>query len=182
MPTIRGQEAVKGQKVGTKKRYVGLSDNKLIFKGLETVRSDWTQASKIFQQELFRRVFADMPIDEYICSVVSEIRAGMHDNDLIYMKKIRRELQDYVNTPPHIKACLIANKALTSTGQIPKYKKRSIIEYVMTLNGVMPIELSKGNLDYEHYIEKQIKPIADDVLPFIGKSFDVIISKQINLF
>jgi len=182
MPTIRGQEATKGQKVGTKKRYVGLSDNKLIFKGLETVRSDWTQASKIFQQELFRRVFADMPIDEYICSVVSEIRAGMHDNDLIYMKKIRRELQDYVNTPPHIKACLIANKALTSTGQIPKYKKRSIIEYVMTLNGVMPIELSKGNLDYEHYIEKQIKPIADDVLPFIGKSFDVIISKQINLF
>ena len=52
----------------------------------------------------------------------------------------------------------------------------------MTLNGIMPIELSKGNLDYEHYIDKQIKPIADDILPFIGKSFETIVSKQINLF
>lgn len=182
MPTIRGQEATKGQKVGTKKRYVGLSDGKLIFKGLETVRSDWTQASKVFQQELFRLVFDGLPIEEYICTILSEIRAGKHDKNLVYMKKIRRDLNDYVNTPPHIKACLIANKALIDSGQSPKYRKRSIIEYVMTLNGVMPIELSKGNLDYEHYIDKQIKPIADDVLPFLGKSFDVIVSKQINLF
>ena len=70
MPTIRGQEATKGQKVGTKKRYVGLSDGKLIFKGLETVRSDWTQASKVFQQELFRLVFDGLPIDEYICTTI----------------------------------------------------------------------------------------------------------------
>ena len=182
MPTIRGQEAVKGQKTGTKKRYVGLSEGKLVFKGLETVRSDWTQISKVFQQALFRLVFDDMPIEEYICTVVSEIRAGKHDSDLVYLKKIRRELKDYVNTPPHIKACLIANKMLSDAGLNPKYRKRSTIEYVMTLNGVMPIELSKGNLDYEHYIDKQIKPIADDVLPFIGKSFDVIVSKQINLF
>lgn len=182
MPSIRGQEAVQGQKIGTKKRYVGLSEGKLIFKGLETVRSDWTQASKVFQQELFRLVFDDIPIDSYINNMVTEIRSGKHDSDLIYMKKIRRELKDYVNTPPHIKACLIANKALIDSGLKPKYKKRSTIEYVMTLNGVMPIELSKGNLDYEHYIDKQIKPIADDVLPFIGKSFDVIVSKQITLF
>ena len=114
--------------------------------------------------------------------LLSEIRAGKHDKNLVYMKKIRRDLNDYVNTPPHIKACLIANKALIDSGHSPKYRKRSIIEYVMTLNGVMPIELSKGNLDYEHYIDKQIKPIADDVLPFLGKSFDVIVSKQINLF
>ncbi|WP_114325075.1 DNA polymerase II [Candidatus Colwellia aromaticivorans] len=182
MPTIRGQDAVKGQKVGTKKRYVGLSEGKLIFKGLETVRSDWTQISKVFQQELFRLIFNDLPVDEYICTTVNEIKAGVHDGQLIYMKKIRRKLEDYVNTPPHIKACLIANKALMDLGRKPKYRKGSKIEYVMTLNSVMPVELSKGNLDYEHYIDKQIKPIADDVLPFIGKSFEIIVSKQINLF
>ena len=182
MPTIRGQDATKGQKIGTKKRYVGLSEGKLIFKGLETVRSDWTRISKVFQQELFRLVFNDLPVDEYICNTVNEIKAGVHDSQLIYMKKIRRKLEDYVNTPPHIKACLIANKALVDLGRKPKYRKGSKIEYVMTLDGVMPIELSKGNIDYEHYIDKQIKPIADDVLPFIGKSFDIIVSKQINLF
>ena len=182
MPAIRGQDTLHGKKSGTKKRYVGLSQGKLVFKGLETVRSDWTQASKVFQQELFRLIFSDLPVDEYICQIVSEIKSGKHDSDLIYMKKIRRKLEDYVNTPPHIKACLIANKALTKSGFKPKYKKGSKIEYVMTLNGIMPIELAKANLDYEHYIEKQIKPIADDVLPFIGKSFEMIISKQITLF
>jgi DNA polymerase-2 len=113
---------------------------------------------------------------------VNEIKGGKYDSQLIYMKKIRRKLEDYVNTPPHIKACLIANKALMDLGGKPKYGKGSKIEYVMTLSGVMPIELLKGNLDYEHYIDKQIKPIADDVLPFIGKSFETIVSKQINLF
>jgi len=182
MPTIRGQDVVQKKKIGTKKRYVGLSEDKLIFKGLETVRSDWTQISKIFQQELYRLIFNDLPVEEYICTTVNSIKAGIHDNELIYMKKIRRKLDDYVNTPPHIKACLIANKALADSGEKYIYKKESKIEYVMTLNGVMPVELSKGNLDYEHYIDKQIKPIADDVLPFIGKSFEMIISKQINLF
>ncbi|MFT5851597.1 MAG: DNA polymerase-2 [Colwellia sp.] len=182
MPTIRGQGAAKEHKTGTKKRYVGLSEGKLVFKGLETVRSDWTQISKVFQQELFRLIFNDLPVDEYICTIVNEIKGGEYDSQLIYMKKIRRKLEDYVNTPPHIKACLIANKALMDLGGKPKYRKGSKIEYVMTLNGVMPIELSKGNLDYEHYIDKQIKPIADDVLPFIGKSFEIMVSKQINLF
>ena len=182
MPTIRGQDAVNGQKTGTKKRYVGLSNGELVFKGLETVRSDWTQISKVFQQELFRLIFNDLPVEEYICTTVNELKSGKYDSELIYMKKIRRKLEDYVNTPPHIKACLLANKALIDLGLKPKYRKGSKIEYVMTLNGIMPIELSKGNLDYEHYIDKQIKPIANDVLPFLGKSFEMIISKQINLF
>jgi len=182
MPTVRGQEQAKGQRVGTKKRYVGLSNDSLIFKGLETVRSDWTQISKVFQQALFSLIFDELPVEDYIRTTVKEIKDGKYDSQLIYMKKIRRNLEDYVNTPPHIKACLIANEALKASGLKPKYRKGSKIEYVMTLNGIMPIELATGNIDYEHYIEKQIKPIADDVLPFIGKSFDVIISKQINLF
>ena len=182
MPSIRGHDAIKGQKAGTKKRYVGLSQGQLIFKGLESVRSDWTQASKVFQQELYRLIFNDLPVEDYICKTVNNIKAGENDNQLVYMKKLRRKLEDYVNTPPHVKACLIANKALTELGKKPKYRKGSKIEYVMTLNGIMPVEMSQGNLDYEHYIEKQIKPIADDVLPFLGKSFEKIISKQINLF
>ena len=47
MPTIRGAET------GSKKRYAGLKmtpeGERLIFKGLETVRSDWTALSKLFQ-------------------------------------------------------------------------------------------------------------------------------------
>jgi DNA polymerase-2 len=52
----------------------------------------------------------------------------------------------------------------------------------MTTSGPEPIEYQASQLDYDHYIEKQIKPIADAVLPFIGLDFDAITSDQIELF
>jgi DNA polymerase-2 len=183
MPTIRGQDISKGQNnIGTKKRYAGVVDDKLVFKGLETVRSDWTDISKTFQQELYRLVFSDSPVDEYLKTIVSEIKSGVHDTKLIYMKKIRRNLEDYVNTPPHIKAAQMANAKLVKEGLKPKYRKGSKIEYVITTKGVQHIKAVTSSFDYDFYIDRQIKPIADDILPFIGKDFDTITSKQIGLF
>lgn len=183
MPTVRGQEISKGIKsIGTKKRYAGLVGDRLTFKGLESVRSDWTEISKDFQQELYRLIFNDQPIDEYIVNVVNELKAGLYDSKLIYQKKIRRKLADYVNTPPHIKAALIANNKLKENGLAPKYEHRRTIRYVITLDGVQPLEFNESTLDYDFYVEKQLKPIANDILPFIGKDFDSITSKQMGLF
>jgi DNA polymerase-2 len=183
MPTIRGQEIVKGTKsIGTKKRYAGVVNDKLVFKGLETVRSDWTDISKDFQQELYRLIFSEQPIDEYIVNVVNELKAGLYDSKLVYQKKIRRKLADYVNTPPHIKAALIANIKLKESGLKAKYEHRRTIRYVITLDGVQPLEFNESTLDYDFYVEKQLKPIANDILPFIGKDFDSITSKQMGLF
>jgi DNA polymerase-2 len=183
MPTIRGQEAVKEQnKVGTKKRYAGVVDEKIIFKGLETVRSDWTELSKVFQQELYRLIFNEEPVEQYIKDIVAELRRGVFDKRLIYKKKIRRKLADYVNTPPHIKAALIANNKLIEQGGKPLYEHRKTISYVITLDGVQPLEFNESKLDYDFYVEKQLKPIANDILPFIGRDFDAITSDQMGLF
>ncbi len=63
MPTIRGAET------GSKKRYAGMVKNKgkleMVFKGLETVRSDWTLLSRVFQQELYRRIFLEQPYIDF---------------------------------------------------------------------------------------------------------------------
>ena len=187
MPKIRGfntgKYAGKDQKaIGTKKRYAGIANGVMIFKGLETVRSDWTELSKDFQQELYRLVFNDEPIDEYILKIVDDLRHGLFDERLIYQKKIRRQLNDYVNTPPHIKAALIANKKLEEQGLKQKYQHRSTIRYVITLDGVQPLEFKDSKLDYDFYVEKQLKPIADDILPFIGKDFESIAGDQLGLF
>jgi DNA polymerase-2 len=183
MPTIRGIHTVKDQKsIGTKKRYAGVSDGELVFKGLETVRSDWTDLSKDFQQELYRLIFNDQPIEVYIKKIVDELKQGFYDDKLIYKKKIRRKLSDYVNTPPHIKAALLANQKLKEQGDKPTYKHRSLIRYVITLDGVQPLEFNTSKLDYDFYVEKQLKPIADDILPFIGKDFESIAGDQMGLF
>ena len=146
------------------------------------MRSDWTELSKVFQQELYRLIFSEEPVDEYIQKIVNELKQGVHDEKLIYKKKIRRSLPDYVNTPPHVKAALIANSKLESEGKAPKYTNRRTIKYVITLDGVQPLEYNESKLDYDFYVEKQLKPIANDILPFIGKDFDSITSNQMGLF
>ncbi|HSL90281.1 MAG TPA: hypothetical protein VK870_13335, partial [Ignavibacteriaceae bacterium] len=57
------------------------------------------------------------------------------------------------------------------------------IFYVITKRGPIPIELKHNDIDYDHYIDKQIKPIADSVLSLLGKSFDSIVeTDQLSFF
>ena len=54
----------------------------------------------------------------------------------------------------------------------------------MTSDGPEPVQKIEHKLDYEHYIEKQIKPIADAILVFYNTKFDDILvdTKQTSLF
>ncbi len=51
----------------------------------------------------------------------------------------------------------------------------NIISYVMTENGPEPVEKLKNKIDYEHYIEKQLKPVADSILVFFDVKFEDIL-------
>jgi DNA polymerase-2 len=175
MPTLRGSEE------GAKKRYAGLrvteKGERVEFTGLEFVRRDWTELAKKFQMELLDRIFHEQEVTEYIKKLVNDVKAGKHDDLLVYRKSIRKELEGYTKTtPPHVKAARILEQkgALHST----------IIEYVMTLNGPEPIGHATAAIDYDHYIEKQIRPLADSILSFYGTSFDDLVkgSSQKTLF
>jgi DNA polymerase-2 len=181
MPTIRGSE------LGSKKRYAGLKTSKegdeLIFKGLETVRSDWTQLAKGFQLTLYKMVFAGHNINDYLLQIIADTRAGKLDEQLVYRKRIRRKLDLYVkNIPPHVKAARLADQQNEALGKTLKYQHKSWISYVITINGPQPIEYLSSKIDYDHYVEKQIKPIAEGILPFIGVSFEDMTSQQMGLF
>ena len=183
MPTIRGSES------GSKKRYAGLivdqqtHTDKIIFKGLENVRTDWTQLAKDFQAELFDYVFHDRDPTEIVKKVVQDTLSGKCDAKLSYRKQLRRKLALYVkNVPPHVRAARFADQRNLELERSLLYQNKGWISYVMTTNGPEPIEYQASQLDYDHYIEKQIKPIADAVLPFVGLDFDTITSDQIELF
>jgi len=185
MPTIRGSEE------GSKKRYAGLvesvhGDNSslsLVFKGLETVRTDWTLAAREFQRELYRRIFYEEPWQEYIRDMVAEIRAGKRDHQLIYRKRIRRPLDQYQkNIPPQIQAARIADALRKANGKTQLYQRGGWIEYVWTLKGPEPAEFISSALDYDLYIERQIEPIADGILQFFDTSFKDIAGQQLGMF
>lgn len=183
MPTIRGSD------VGSKKRYAGLivdphtRNEKLVFKGLENVRTDWTQLARQFQASLFDLVFHQQDPSTLITSTVEQTLSGKRDDDLIYRKQLRRKLGHYVkNVPPQVRAARIADEKNRDLGKSLKYQNKGWISYLITVNGPEPVEYRLSNIDYDHYIEKQIKPIADGVLPFIGLDFDALISNQGELF
>jgi len=56
------------------------------------------------------------------------------------------------------------------------------VEYVITTRGPEPLEKRSAPIDYAHYIEKQLAPVCDVVLPFLGTSFDRIAGTQTSLF
>lgn len=181
MPTIRGLEK------GSKKRYAGLVGEgekaHLVFKGLETVRTDWTMLAKQFQTRLYELVFNDQDPSGYVRTMVDETRAALHDDLLIYRKRLRQKLEEYQkNVPPHVRAARLADEENLRRGLPQRYQQRGSIAYLMTLNGPEPLEYRRSAIDYEHYIDKQLRPIADAILPFIGESFDRICGQQLDLF
>ncbi|QOL24887.1 DNA polymerase II [Thalassotalea sp. LPB0316] len=186
MPTIRGQE------VGTKKRYAGLvetvDDNneitqRIVYKGLETVRTDWTDLAKEFQQGLYHRVFNDLPVKEYVFEMTQRTLQGEFDKKLIYRKRIRRKLDKYVkNVPPHIKAARAADEKNKALGKPLKYQRRGQIAYYLTTQGPQAVEYLTAPIDYQLYVERQLKAVADAILPFVNTSFDEITDHQMSLF
>ncbi len=166
----------RGSESGAKKRYAGLlvenNEEKLEFVGMEFVRSDWTRLAKEFQVELYDKVFHNKEITSWLRNLIDKINRGKFDDKLVYRKRLRKDTNDYVkNIPPHVRAAKMIDM------------HSGTVYYVVTQRGPIPIELKHNDIDYQHYIEKQIKPIADSVLTLLGESFDSIIkSGQLNIF
>ncbi|MGD8350990.1 MAG: DNA polymerase II, partial [Gammaproteobacteria bacterium] len=135
MPTMRGSEQ------GSKKRYAGLIDDErgdrhIVYKGLETVRTDWTELARQFQQNLYSLVFDGADYTDYIRKVVADLYAGKLDSQLVYRKRLRKKLSEYrKNIPPHARAAIRAEDEFRRQGQPPRYRNRSWIEYVITTAG-----------------------------------------------
>ncbi|MBN1127870.1 MAG: DNA polymerase II [Chitinispirillaceae bacterium] len=166
---------LRGSAQGSKKHYCGATVNdtgmNLTFKGMESARSDWTDLAKEFQHELFIRFFNNQPLDAFIMETVSRLRSGRADELLVYKKRLRKRLDEYTDhLPPHVQAAKLLDE--------PPH----LIRYYITTQGPQPVEKRSAPLDYDHYVESQIRPIADSVLETTGTSFDRIASGQQELF
>lgn len=181
MPTIRGAEQ------GSKKRYAGMAQTsdgeKIVYKGLETVRTDWTPLAQQFQQQLYARIFRQQPYQDWLREYVEKTLNGEFDDLLVYRKRLRRPLSDYQkNVPPHVRAARLADDYNRQIGRPLQYQNGGWISYVMTLNGPEPLETRHSTLDYTHYVERQLQPVADAILPFLQDDFSSLITGQMGLF
>jgi len=181
MPTIRGADT------GSKKRYAGMiqegDQQRMIYKGLETVRTDWTPLAQQFQQALYLRIFRNEPYRKYILETIDKLMAGELDDQLVYRKQLRRPLAEYQrNIPPHVRAARLADEHNVRLGRAQQYQQRGSIRYVWTTNGPEPLTYQQSPLDYDHYLTKQLAPVAEGILPFVDDDFATIVTGQLGLF
>jgi DNA polymerase-2 len=168
----------RGSSRGASKRYAGLlrggAHPEVEFVGLEVVRRDWTALAKRVQRELYRRLFVGEPVDAYLAEIVRELRSGGLDEELVYRKNLRKAAEEYTaSTPPHVAA---ARKSSRPQGRL--------VSYVMTSAGAEPLDNRSHPLDREHYVEKQVKAVAEPILETLGLDFARVIgdSRQQDLF
>ncbi len=163
---------------GASKRYAGLlygveKAAAVEFVGMEVVRRDWTALAKRVQRELYQRLFTDQPVDAWLAEIVSRVRRGELDAELVYRKNLRKDAADYTaTTPPHVAA---ARKS--------KQPPVRSVRYVVTVAGPEPVDHVEHSLDREHYVAKQVRPVAEPVLEALGLDFERVIgdTRQIDL-
>ncbi|MFQ5515734.1 MAG: DNA polymerase II, partial [Myxococcota bacterium] len=171
------QPRVRSGRQGSKKRYAGWADGRLELVGLEAVRRDWPPIARRLQVGLLTRAFHDEPLRPFLRQLVFDVEAGKLDEALIIRKGIRKgSLERYTaTTPPHVQA---ARKA---GGKLER-----VVRYVITRSGpepVLPGAPLPGSLDYDHYVARMLRPLAEAILEPLGESFDEILGRprQLNL-
>ena len=84
--------------------------------------------------------------------------------------------------PPQVRAARIADEYNRSKERPLRYQNGGWITYVMTRNGPEPMEVVRSLIDYEHYLSKQLQPIADSILLPLNDSFARLTTAQRSLF
>jgi DNA polymerase-2 len=156
---------------GASKRYAGLVHGGGVeFVGMEVVRRDWTELAKQVQRELYERLFAGEPVESYLCGVVKRVRDGKLDDSLVYRKQLRKRADAYTaSTPPHVAAARKSSEG------------GRLVTYVMTTAGAEPLDNVTHPIDREHYVSKQVKPVAEPVLETLGLKFERVIGDERQL-
>jgi DNA polymerase-2 len=150
LPSARGGESSRA------KSYAGLAADRrgetLEVKGMEAVRGDWTDAAKSLQRDLLDLLFHDAPprqLEARLHDEIKRVLKGERDPALVYRKTIRKPLAAYGSNAPHVRAAALLPRPVR------------VVRYVITRDGPQPLGFVTAPLDYEHYVDTQILPIAE---------------------
>lgn len=158
----RGKDKVSG------KRYAGLphlgSESRIEFVGLEAARRDSTPFCKTLSRNLHNMLFAEAKpehVAAYVKDTVAQLFSGVLDDSLVCRRKLRRELSEYASTnTPHVTVAARHNIA-----------PGNLVPFVMTESGPEHPAHRQHPIDYDHYVEKQLRPIAEPIFFHLGLAF-----------
>ena len=175
----------KGSETGAKKRYALLDQNdKLVIKGLESRRGDWSKLAQKTQLEILKIILSEGTGDSALKKIqdtISNIRKGkIPIQDLTLSNKLTRNLHEYKTRGPQV----AAGELLSQTGI--NVGPGTIVKYVVTKGTSkrisdrvkLPETIDIGEIDHDYYIDKQLIGATYKILELFGYSEEQI--KNLN--
>lgn len=173
-----------GEVRGRAKGYAGLAsrrdgtDGEVEIKGMEAIRSDWTVAAAELQRELLALMFADADaktVADHVRATIDRLRAGELDEKLVYSRRLRKSVSAYTaSKPPHVQAAAM----------LPPDEREGMIAYLITSAGPQPPSRRSDPIDHDHYVQRQLRPIAEPICEIMGIESDELFdpTQQLSLF
>ncbi len=175
----------KGSGAGAKKRYALLDQNdKMIIKGLEARRGDWSKLAQKAQVETLKSILTKVdgkPALEKIQNIISDIRSKKIDmEDLIITNRLTKQIHEYKTKGPQV----AAGELLAQTGI--KVGAGTIVKYVITKGSSkrirdrvkLPEDTKIEEIDEDYYINNQLIGATYKILELFGYSEEQI--KNLN--
>ncbi len=172
---------------GAKKRYALIDEyGKIVIRGFERVRRDWSKLARETQEKVLYYVLngeVEKAV-EYVRNVIEKLKKGDVDKeDLCIYTTITRSLDSYEQIGPHVAA---ARKAMARGVEI---RPGETIKYIITrgvgsISDRAELAIFAESYDPDYYIRHQVLPAAMRVLSVLGYTEDMILSgtKQTGLF
>ncbi|MCD6421616.1 MAG: DNA polymerase II, partial [Thaumarchaeota archaeon] len=157
-----------------KKRYAGITEEgRIEIVGLEAVRGDWSMIAREAQKAVLEALLKTGDPGEALRKAkeyVRMLKRGEVDRKkLIIWRQITRPLSEYSATQPHI---IVARELIKEGWRIQPGDK---VGYIIA-RGSGPLysrarpyfKISRDEIDWEYYIEKQVAPACGRVLEAVG--------------
>nr|MDQ6119916.1 hypothetical protein [Klebsiella pneumoniae subsp. pneumoniae] len=162
MPTIRGADT------GSKKRYAGMIQEAMpsawCLRGWKRCVPTGRRWPSSFNRSYTCASSATSRI-RIMCGDYRQLMNGELDEQLVYRKRLRRPLAGISATYRRTCAARLADEHNLKLGRAQRYQQRGTIKYVWTTSGPEPVDYQQSPLDYDHYLTKQLQPVAEGSCP-----------------
>ena len=113
--------------------------------------------------------------EQWLIDTKRDLHAGRLDEELVYRKRLRRDVDVHAKggAPAHVPAARRLGESESEASEI---------EYVVTMRGPERVGKLIAPIDHGYYFDKQLAPVWDVILPFVGTSFQRIAGAQTSLF
>ena len=175
--------AKRDSKIGAKKKYALKNvDGKIKIRGFETVRRDWCRLARDLQDRVLRLILKEGDEKEAL-KIVREVVEGLKRREvdiekLMIRTKLKRDIEDYIATGPHV----VAAKRMREMGL--KVGVGTYVEYYIGEGGGKRVgdrvflKGSKVKYDVEYYLKKQVLPAVGGIFDVFGVGVEAVITGE----